>query len=66
MFWSYRLVNVDYRDYRFVQEVVPIGSTFEANSSYITPDGKSFSRAIRERVRTVERKYKEFFDISEA
>ncbi|KAI6787042.1 hypothetical protein KC361_g9587, partial [Hortaea werneckii] len=66
MFWNYRLVNVDYDAAAYVQERPPIGSTFQPDGSYITPDGIHIPRRLRERVQIVKGRFHELHRIQEA
>ena len=63
MFWTYRLVNVDYDAAAYVQERPPIGSTFQPDGSYITPDGIHIPRRLRERIQVVKGRFHELHRI---
>ena len=64
MFWTYRLVNVSYDARHYVQEMLPIGSTYD-HGGYMAPDGKRFSKMMRDRVQLIALQYKEIADIQE-
>ncbi|KAI7200668.1 hypothetical protein KC365_g18890 [Hortaea werneckii] len=66
MFWNYRLVDIDYDAAAYVLDRPPIGSTFQRDGSYITPDGIHVSRGIRERIRIVKGRLHELHRIQEA
>ncbi|KAI6806108.1 hypothetical protein KC342_g18998 [Hortaea werneckii] len=66
MFWNYRLVNVDYDAAAYVQERPPIGSTFQPDGSYGTPDGIHIPRSVRERIQIVKARLHELHRIQEA
>jgi len=59
MFWGYRQAFADRETHCYVREAVPLGSTFDPNGGYITPDSVHISRQMRERVRLLAQRYKE-------
>ncbi|KAI7212293.1 hypothetical protein KC365_g14651 [Hortaea werneckii] len=66
MFWNYRLVNIDYDAAAYVLDRPPIGSIFQRDGSYITPDGIHISRGIGERIRIVKGRLHKLHRIQEA
>ena len=66
MFWNYRLVNIDYDAAAYVQERPPIGSTFQPDGSYVTPDGIHIPRSVRERIQIIKARLHELHRIQEA
>ena len=66
MFWKYRKVYTNYTEYPHVREIVPMGSRFNHDGSYFTPDGKVIPRQMRERIRLIDLRYKEFYRIQDA
>lgn len=66
MFWRYRKVYTNFTEYTHVREIVPMGSKFNPDGSYFTPDGKVIPRQMRERIRLIDLRYKEFYRIQDA
>ena len=66
MFWKYRRVYTNFTEYAHVREIVPIGSRFNPDGSYFTPDGKFIPRQMRERIRLIDLRYREFYRIQDA
>lgn len=65
MFWAYRRISNKEYSPRYVQEVVPMGSTFNPTGGYITPVGIAISRQMRERVHLLAQRYREIEQIQE-
>lgn len=59
MFWKQPRVEADYDEATFVTERPPIGSTFNPDGSYVTPEGIVISKVVRDEVTNLRALYRD-------
>lgn len=63
MVWIHPRIEVEYDAASYITERPPVGSTFNCDGSYVTPDGVVIPRAIRQEVDNLRMCYRKCADI---
>ena len=64
MFWNTPRVEVDYDESNYVVERPPLGSTFNQQGGYVTPDGVLITKTMRDEVWNLKKCYSRVGDVS--